>query len=172
MWTFAPIANQYMRLGSPSYKWNQIYSSSATINTSDRNEKYDIETLNDKNTKDFIMALNPVSFKFKNGESGRTHHGLIAQDVEDTLYKLNLSSMDFAGFCKDQKMKPIKKPELDENGNEIVDNDGNVVMIDSQEPIENEYTYGLRYEEFIPSLIKMVQMLQTEVEELKSKIGE
>lgn len=172
MWTFAPIANQYMRLGSPSYKWNQIYSNNATINTSDRNEKYDIETLNDKNTKDFIMALNPVSFKFKNGESGRTHHGLIAQDVEDTLYKLNISSMDFAGFCKDQKMREIKKPELDENGNEVLDRDGNVVMIDSQEPIENEYTYGLRYEEFIPSLIKMVQMLQTEIEELKNKIGE
>lgn len=173
MWSFYPVRDGgYMKLGTPSYRWGQIYSTTSTINTSDRNQKNSINLLEDKKTKDFIMDLKPVSFKFNDGTSGRTHHGLIAQDVEDTLYKLNLSPLDFAGFCKDQKMREIQVPELDEDGNEVLDRDGNVVMIDSQEPIENEYTYGLRYEEFIPSLIKMVQMLQTEVEELKNKIGE
>lgn len=173
MWSFYPVRDGgYMKLGTPSYRWGQIYSTTSTINTSDRNQKNSINLLEDKKTKDFIMDLKPVSFRFNDGTSGRTHHGLIAQDVEDTLYKLNLSPLDFAGFCKDQKMREIQVPKLDEDGNEVLDKNGNVVMVDSQEPIENEYTYGLRYEEFIPSLIKMVQMLQTEVEEIKNKIGE
>lgn len=159
-WAVTCVRDNYMRLGSPSYRWNQVYATNATINTSDRNQKHDIELLEDKKTKNFIMDLKPVSFKFKNGESGRTHHGLIAQDVEDTLNKLNMTPMDFAGFCKDKKTEPITV--TNEEGIEYTEN----------ETVENEYTYGLRYEEFIPSLIKMVQMLQTEIEELKNKIGE
>ena len=85
------------------------------------------------------MELRPVSYKLKDGESGRTHYGLIAQEVEETMSKLGISDMDFAGFCKDT--------------------------------IEGKDTYGLRYEEFIPALIKVVQMQQKEIEELKKKVG-
>lgn len=138
MWTFCPVRDNYMRLGSPSYRWGQIYSSVATINTSDKNRKKNIKTLANS-TKDFIMELRPVSYKLKDGESGRTHYGLIAQEVEETMSKLGISDMDFAGFCKDT--------------------------------IEGKDTYGLRYEEFIPALIKVVQMQQKEIEELKKKVG-
>lgn len=90
------------------------------------------------------MKLNPVSYKFKDGESGRTHTGLIAQEVEETLYDIGLSEKDFAGLCKDKK------------------------VVDDKET--DEYLYGLRYEEFISPLIKMVQMQQKEIEELKERI--
>lgn len=164
MWGWHPVKDGYIKLGTPSYRWGQIYSTSASINTSDRNQKHDINLLEDTKTKDFIMDLKPVSFKFNNGESGRLHHGLIAQDVEDTLYKLGMTPMDFAGFCKDQKMKEIEVP--------ITDDLDNVKYKTAQEPIEGEYIYGLRYEEFIPSLIKMVQMQQKEIDKLKDKLGE
>lgn len=137
-WTFAPITDTKMRLGSPSYRWGQIYSNSATINTSDRKAKKYIKPLR-KSAREFIMNLNPVSYQFKNGESGRTHYGLIAQDVEETMKDLGMTDLDFAGFCKDK--------------------------------VEDDYIYGLRYEEFIAPLIKTIQLQQEEIEELKRRVG-
>jgi len=98
-WAFAPIVDNKMRLGSPNYRWTTIYAINGTINTSDRRQKKCIKPLQEK-ARDFIMDLKPVSYKFKNGK--RTHYGLIAQDVEDTMTKLGLTEMDFAGLCKDK----------------------------------------------------------------------
>lgn len=50
------------------------------------------------------MKLQPVSFLFKDGTSGRTHIGFIAQDVEQAMSECGLTDLDFAGFCKDQKL--------------------------------------------------------------------
>lgn len=99
MWTFCPIVDDKMALGSPNHKWRTVYAINGTINTSDRREKKCIKPLQSK-ARDFIMDLKPVSYKFKNGK--RTHYGLIAQDVEDTMTKLGLTEMDFAGLCKDK----------------------------------------------------------------------
>lgn len=158
-WGLMPYRDTYVNLGTPNHRWGQIYSSSATINTSDKNLKKNIKLLDDL-AKDFIMELKPVSFKFKNGESGRTHYGLIAQDVEQTMNKLGITDKDFAGFCKDQKTEPVM----------ITDENGNEVMV--SKVIEGEYIYGLRYEEFIAPIIKVVQMQQKEIDKLKDKLGE
>ena len=164
MWSLAPVYHNHLKLGSPSFRWNQLYVVNANIDSSDRNLKKDIKDLDNKLTKDFIMDLKPVSYKFKDGESGRSHYGLIAQDVEDTMNKLGISSLDFAGFCKDQKYETYKE--------EVTESDGAVREVDKQRPIEGEYTYGLRYEEFISPMIKMIQLQQKEIEELKSRIVE
>lgn len=134
-WAFAPIVDNKMRLGSANYRWTTIYAINGTINTSDRRQKKCIKPLQEK-AKDFIMDLKPVSYKFKNGD--RTHYGLIAQDVEDTMKKLGLTEMDFAGLCKDK------------NG--------------------DDYIYGLRYDEFIPLCIKMLQMQEKKIERLEGRI--
>ena len=155
-WAFAPMTNNKMRLGSPSLKWTVVYATNSAINTSDRNEKENITNLEEDFSKDFIMDLKPVSFKRIEGD--RTHFGLIAQDVEDTLTKFNLTSMDFGGLCKDQKTEQVL----------IKDEEGNPHY--EQKEIEGEYSYGLRYEEFISPLIKMVQMQQKEIELLKQEI--
>lgn len=136
-------------LGVQAFPFRSIYASNIYVNgspisTSDRNEKKDIAEI--IGASDFIMGLKPVSYKFINGSSGRTHYGLIAQDVEELLSELGMTSTDFAGFVKTQRK--------DENN----------------EPIEGEYTYGLRYEEFIAPLISMCQNLQTEVQNLKMEL--
>lgn len=53
--------------------------------TSDRNKKKDIKTIRIDRALDFIMGLRPVSFKFKNNieSDDFTHHGFIAQEVEE-----------------------------------------------------------------------------------------
>ena len=152
-WCLHPTKPQKLRLGSSSYRWREIYSDTGSIQTSDRNYKNNISKLSDNDKiKRFFLLLIPVSFTFKESNSGRTHIGFISQDVEDAMNKANLTSLDFAGFCKDQKYKV----EIDEDG------------ISHETPIENEYIYSLRYEEFIALNTMMIQELYIEIEKIKS----
>jgi len=90
--------------------------------------------------KDFFMSLNPVKYRYIDGTSGRMHHGLGAREVEQAMLANGLTDMDFAGL--------IKSPD-EEN--------------------EGEYIYGLRYTEFIPMLIKMVQDQQRKINALEAR---
>lgn len=101
-------------LGDDSNWWNnlyvtrvylqQLYQAGALVSLSDRHEKYDIEYYNGKFDAVFD-ELKPATFKFNKGESGRTHIGLIAQDIKETLKKLDISTTDFAAYCEWQDEK-------------------------------------------------------------------
>lgn len=113
----------------------------------DKNIKRDINLLTDKHIEFFLM-LQPASFKFIDGVSNRTHIGFLAQQVEEAMTACGLTSLDFAGFCKDVKVKS----HIDEEGNEI------------EEPILDEngnatYIYSLRYEEFVALITHCVRYL-------------
>lgn len=153
--------NGYTNLGSGSYRWKQLFATTATISTSDRNLKKDIHQLTDTHL-DFFLKLQPVSFLFKDGESGRTHIGFIAQDVEKAMSECGLTDLDFAGFCKDQKVEVFF--EEDENGDKI----------EKERPIldENgnpEYIYSLRYEEFIALNTYVIQELWKRVDAVEKE---
>lgn len=141
-----------VKLGLSSRKWNQLYAKSGTILTSDRNVKTSIANMSDSQEQLF-NKLHPVTFKLKDGSSGRTHYGFISQDVEDSLKELNLTGKDFAGFCKDLRVDDDGEAILDENGNEI-------------------YDYSLRYSEFVALNTHMIQKLQNEIAGLKAEIAE
>jgi hypothetical protein len=96
--TLTPASNNYYTLGSSSYKWKDIYASTATINTSDRNEKNSISEPNAKYNVFFDM-LKCNSFKFNLNDSDRTHIGFVAQDVEQALTDAGLTTADLAGIC-------------------------------------------------------------------------
>jgi hypothetical protein len=137
-------------LGNSGRKWNQLYASNATISTSDRNKKQDIENMS--NIQELLFnQLKPVTYKMINGTSGRTHYGFVAQDVEDALLEIGIDDKDFAGFCKDIR--------TDKDGNKVLDENGNDV-----------YDYSLRYTEFIALNTYMIQKLQNEIAELKEEI--
>lgn len=153
---FFPVANGGHTLGTSSLRWGQIYSTASAISTSDRNEKHDISYMDSDTAEQLIMGLKPVSYKFNDGTSGRTHYGLIAQDVEELLGDLSIPTEDCAAFVK----SPLE--ELDEKTGEcipVTDEEGNP-----------KYRYGLRYEEFIAPLIKTVQEQQKQIDELKRQI--
>jgi len=80
---FRPSANDTYDLGSYSYKWDDVFATNGTINTSDRRSKTNIlpTTLG----LSFINDLNPISFKWIGGKNKETHHGLVAQEVIETL---------------------------------------------------------------------------------------
>jgi len=83
-------------LGLIGTRFDNIYATNGTIQTSDQNEKNTIT--NSDLGLDFVKQLSPKSYKF-NGKT-RTHYGLIAQDVETVLSDINKSTTDFAGFIK------------------------------------------------------------------------
>lgn len=148
--------NGVISLGSGNYRFSQLYVTSSSISTSDKNYKDDIKSLTDKHLQ-FFMKLQPVSFLFKDGTSGRTHVGFIAQDVEQAMSECGLTDLDFAGFCKDQKVdsklvdgEEVNEPILDDNGNP-------------------EYIYSLRYEEFIALNTYAIQKLWNHVETLEKE---
>lgn len=140
-----------INLGSGSQRWKQVYATTTTISTSDRNLKDNIHPLTQKHLE-FFTLLQPVSFTLKGGDSGRTHMGFISQDVESAMEQCGLTSLDFAGFCRD--IKTMVYFEEDEEGNKIeiekpdLDEDGNL-----------QYIYSLRYEEFIALNTHMIQKL-------------
>lgn len=169
-WTLDPDTNEVMQLGSPSHLWEQVYAKNSSISSSDRNKKKDIEPI-DERLKGFFRKLKPVSFQFINGTSGRTHTGFIAQDVEEAMNEAGLTAQDFAGFCKDQKMEQVQKVELVDVPNSET---GEIEQVENtyteDQPVEGEYVYGLRYEEFIALNTAMIQELMDRVKTLEAAV--
>lgn len=158
-----------LNLGTSNNRWNNLYISSSAISTSDKNKKHNINIINSNNAKKIINGLLPKTYKFDDGTSGRTHYGLIAQDVEQLLIELGIDTKDFAAFIKSPKINEYEVDKVDENGNIILNENGNSQKEIKYEVIEGEYDYSLRYEEFISPLIKVVQEHEKEIEELKNK---
>ena len=90
-----------LSLGRAGYRWAQVYAASSEIVTSDREEKNTISY--DLARYDALFdGLKPCSYRYNNGTSGRTHTGLIAQDVEQAMADIGMESSEFAGFIKEQ----------------------------------------------------------------------
>lgn len=160
--------NGAVTLGLSSNRWGQIYSTSATISTSDRNKRDNIEEL-DSRYDDLFDRLQPVKYTYKNIDDkihDRIHTGFISQDVEIAMSDSGLSDKDFAAFCKDQKMDNIIK--YNEEGEEI-ENKSTPMYDEEGNPI---YEYSLRYEEFIALNTWQIQKLKKEIQELKEIITE
>ena len=133
------------------HRWNTVYVASGTITTSDRNRKTGISY--DMDRYDALFdGLRPTPYRYLDGSSGRTHIGMIAQDVEEALARVGLTSMDFAGF--------IKSPNN-------VGSDG----INAGEDAPEDYIYSLRYDEFIGLCIDQIQRLKTRVTRLEDMAG-
>ena len=146
-----PGGDGAQNLGIGAHRWATIYAVTGSINTSDKNEKKDIQQLDEQYSKDIIMGLKPVSYKFIKNDSNRTHNGFIAQDIEESLTSMGLTTQDFAAVCKWQKVY------CEDGVNDT--------------PIEGEYSYGLRYEELIAPLVKVVQFQQQEIDTLKTQLN-
>lgn len=147
-------------LGTANNKWTNVYATNGTIQTSDRNEKNTVYDLSLENAEKLIMGAIPKTYRMNNGSSGRTHWGLISQDFEELLKDLGWSSLDFAGFIKSPKEVLITE---DENGEPLKEPKTKVV--------EGEYTYSLRYDEFIAPIIKVVQSQQKKIQSLEERIS-
>lgn len=144
-----PSSSGSRACGTSAGLWSSVWAVNGTIQTSDEREKTDIEPLeNDERFLRFAKMIVPYIFKMKMGTSGRKHIGFIAQRIEEAMNECGISDMEFAGLVK----APVYAKKLkDENGNELNEYDTTSEVID--------YTYHLRYEEFIPLLFLWLRSL-------------
>lgn len=115
---------------------------------SDKNIKKDIQALNIEDSARFIYSLIPSEFRFKNGTSNRLHHGLIAQEVKESM------GSDWGLF--------IDKKVDDANYNETAINE-----LTGEQTQLLTARYSLRYDELIADLIATVQSLNNRLKALE-----
>jgi len=90
--------------GVSDARWDDIYATNGTIQTSDQNEKQQIASLTDAE----ITAAKAISQLFKTfkwndkvaakGDAARRHTGVVAQDVEAAMTAAGLDAGDYAFF--------------------------------------------------------------------------
>lgn len=112
------------------------------IYSSDKNVKNSID-YDLSRYRQFLLDLKPCRFKYNEGQSGRYHIGMIAQDMEQSLVDNGIAASEFSGWCK--------MPMRDENHN------------------ITGYTYGIRYDSLIPLNTLMIQELAKRVEVLEKR---
>lgn len=155
------LINNTVHLGSSNGRWKKIYTGSSVDVSSDIRLKKDIALCkNESRLRKFFDNLKPCNYKMKDGDSGRTHYGFIAQEVEEAM---TIAGMDY----KDNAF--LQKAPLDESGKEI-----NYVTIKDHKTDERikDYSYSLGYSEMISVNTHFIQELQAEVEKLKNIINE
>jgi hypothetical protein len=132
-------ADNIVDLGSGSFRFDDVYATNGTIQTSDANEKQQIANLTDAE----ITAAKAISQLFKTfkwnsavtekGDAARTHAGVIAQDVQAAMTAAGLDASDYAFFI---------------SSTWYVDADGNEVEADAEGAIEKNRK-GIRYPELL-----------------------
>lgn len=173
---FRPSVNAgttgHLYLGVANQKWRAVFAQNGTIQTSDRNAKHDITDLDPEKITAFIMGLKPSSYVFNDADSGRTHWGLISQDIEELFPQLGMTSMDFAGFIKSPKTEDYYE-DVPETVTDEETGEGKTVTRKELKTrtVEGEYIYSLRYDEFIAPLICMVQKQQKQIENLERRLS-
>ena len=104
---FFPNADNTVSLGAGSNRWSVVYAATGTINTSDANDKQQIQDLTAAE-KAVGQALKGMmkSFKFndavqKKGADARIHFGVIAQYVKAAFEAQGLNAENYGVFCSD-----------------------------------------------------------------------
>ena len=110
---------------------NVYNDAGSVVFISDKRKKKNIKDLAIDKAKSFLMALKPRAFKFKDGTSGRYHHGFIAQEVKEAM-----GGDDWGLYVENKDMDFI----------------------------------GLRYDEIIADLVKVVQDQEKRIQELERKM--
>jgi hypothetical protein len=93
-------------LGNSSNRFKDIYATNGTIQTSDRNEKQDIEELNDaelrvaQQAKTLLRKYRWKSSVEEKGDDARIHFGIIAQDLEQAFTDEGLDAGRYGMFIK------------------------------------------------------------------------
>ncbi|RXR20202.1 tail fiber domain-containing protein [Flavobacterium stagni] len=150
---FMPMNDGTQSLGQAANRWNTLFATNGTINTSDRREKQDIQPLTYGLNQ--LMQLKPVTFKWKNQniDNHSVHLGFIAQDLQEVV------------------------PEV------VVDSQWSNASEGAPRVWEKAPLLGVNYAEVIPVLVKsiqeqqalinkqneLLQLLQQRIEQLENK---
>jgi len=118
-----PANDNNYDLGASNKRYDDVYATNSTIQTSDENEKQNIAPL----TSVEITAATAISKLFKTykwkdkvaakGDSARTHTGVVAQQVQTAMADAGLDASKYAFWCSDtwwEKDVEVAAVEADE----------------------------------------------------------
>lgn len=130
-------------VGNARISGTAAFTSGTTI-TSDARLKNSIEPLTDDSRyAKFYDLLRPVTHKYNDGQSGRTHMGFIAQEVKEALEAAGFTTEEIAAY----------------------------VELESEREGLNGYECAIRYNEFIPLNTAMIQKCLAKIFELQQKVN-
>lgn len=141
--TLLPSIDNSRDLGSPTFRWDDVFATNGVIQTSDRRAKKDIKSLSYGLQE--ILDLRPVTYKWKKDQNKGEQIGLIAQDVQKVMTEL------------------VYDPK-----NDLVENEEGQLV--AREGAEN-MNLGISYSAFIPVIINAMQEQQSIIEEQNDKIN-
>lgn len=131
---FAPATDNARDLGGPSNRWNDVYATNATIQTSDANEKQDIDELSEAE-KRVALAVKALLKKYRwksavaeKGNDARIHFGVIAQELKAAFESEGLDAGRYGVFINSIWWEVELVIPATNAKPEIVDSDGNVIQ--------------------------------------------
>lgn len=150
---FVPITDNTAALtvGTSTNRWNTIYAANGTIQTSDRNQKKNIQTIPYGLTE--LLQLRPVSYYWKSekhnaieipNDKKQLKLGLIAQEVQKIIPEVVYTSSYNA-------LNPENETQLTKVENDLL---------------------GINYEELLPVLVKAKQEQNSIIKALQERIDE
>ena len=165
-----PAADNSFSNGKSGARWSEVWAANGTINTSDRNKKENIEET--KLGLNFVLALKPVSWKWKNEPSKQVERinykkvydekgnfKTLEQEILIDVIPEKVYKRLHHGFVNQDIEDLLKEMNIDTN-----DFSG---FIKDKETNER----ALRYESFIAPMVKAIQELKQEIDDLKSRIN-
>lgn len=138
--TLRPLDDNIRDLGTSSFRWDDVYATNGTIQTSDARMKMNIQTAS--LGLNAIMQLRPVTYQWRDGYDRSEKLGLIAQEVLPVVPQA-VKTHDYE-LTEDEDNPTINRVELER--------------------------LGMNYSTLIPVLIKAIQEQQTKIEELEARL--
>ena len=173
------IRDNAIDLGRTISRFDDIYATNGTIQTSDQNEKQQIQSLNAtemavaKRISKLFKTFKWNSAVEEKGDSARTHTGIIAQDVQQAFADEGLDASNYALFIsstwweKEISVDAVAE-ELDEEGNVVVEGKDAYTYMDTKEEATEGYTertrLGIRYPELLSFVSSAFEQRLTNIE--------
>jgi hypothetical protein len=155
---YQQVDNSY-DIGSSNQRWDDIYATNGTIQTSDRNEKQDIEELSDAEQR-VAFACKGLMRKFRwkdsvaeKGDDARIHFGIIAQDLQAAFEAEGLDAGKYAMFISTtwwEAEQTVPAEDGAEEQTEIVFFD---TLEEAPEGAVERTRMGVRYSELLAFII-------------------
>ena len=159
-----PGADNSIDLGSGSNRWDDVYATNGTIQTSDSRLKQEVVT--SVLGIDFVKALRPVSYKWIEGKKvpivdGTDENGdnvYRTDDDNNWIYESRAGARRHWGFIAQEVKQAVDDAGVDFAGWSLADKD------------DPDSRQSLRYEEFIAPLTKALQEAIAKIETLESQV--
>jgi len=165
-----PAADNSFSSGSSDKRWTEVWAANGTINTSDRNKKENIEET--KLGLNFVLALKPVSWKWKNEPSKQVERINYKKVYDEKGNFKTLEQEILIDVIPEKVYKRLHHGFVNQDIEDLL-NDMGINTNDFSGFIKDKETNerALRYESFIAPMVKAIQELKQEIDELKSKIN-